>query len=138
MVLRQGVDKRESVWRKAPGQGQPTTAEKLEGTSTGVDTDPLLFPPPSLPTPLLFRPCFYPLPSPFLFTQPPRSIQLEGLGNLLGCPRCPEKKNYSQFQTFEGTKYTWSPICPKLARTRPTGRVGCLRLWAPDRGKIYM
>ena len=36
-----------------------TTAEKLEGSSRGVDADPLPSPPPSLPRlPLLLHPCF--------------------------------------------------------------------------------
>ena len=36
-----------------------TTAEKLEGTSSGMDAEPLLLSPPSLPhLPLLLHPCF--------------------------------------------------------------------------------
>ena len=44
-----------------------TTAEKLEGTSCGVDADPFLFPPPSFPhLPVLLQP----FPSQLFFPSP--------------------------------------------------------------------
>jgi len=37
-----------------------------------------------------------------------------------------QRKNESQLQKLEATKYTWSL---KLEGTRPTGLIGWLRLW---------
>jgi len=75
-----------------------TTVEKLEGTSSGVDADPL----PNSPT--ITPPLFHPFP--FLHSS---SHHLEITArrfeeNLLDCPRCPAK-NDSQ---LEGTKCTRS------------------------------
>jgi len=64
---------------RAPGIIGSTTTEKLEGTSTGVDTVPLSFPPPSFPIPHYSS-------APVLSTAvpipvfPPRAIQLEEFG----------------------------------------------------------
>ena len=69
-----------------------TTAEKLEGTSTGVDTDPLLF--------LLHHsPPHYCSAHVFIHRLPRSSFpslrvqySQKDWGNLLSCPRCPAKK----------------------------------------------
>jgi len=107
------------------------SAEKLEGTWSGVRTDLLPFPPPSLfHLPLLLYPCF-------THSRPYSSFFLpldtaSRLGeNLWGCPRCNSEKNASQLQKLEATKYTWFPRSPELEGTRPTGPVGWLRLCLP-------
>jgi len=41
-----------------------------------------------------------------------------------------QRKNESQLQKLEGTKYTWSQVAPVLEGTRPTGPKGRLRLCA--------
>ena len=44
----------------------------------------------------------------------------EVLGSTVGFPQCPAKKNESRLQKLDGTKYTWSPLSPKLDGTRRT------------------
>ena len=57
------------------------TAEKLEGTSRGVDVIPLPFPAPSLPT----APMFHPFPS-------HAHLSFSPYGGLACLPQCPAKK----------------------------------------------
>ena len=102
-----------------------TTAEKLEGTSSGADADPLPFHPSSLPhLPLLLRLCFANSLPYSSFPLPLNTARRFFCGwDFLGCPCCP--RNASQMQKLKATRYTWSPRSPKLeARTRPTGHIG--------------
>jgi len=99
-----------------------TAAEKLEGASSGVDTDLFPYPPPFLSRlPLLPHPCFthslsY---SSFLLSL---NTDIDGFGKFVGLPTLPsEEKRQSD------AKYTWSPRSPKLEGTRPRGPIGWLR-----------
>jgi len=64
-----------------------TAAEKLEGTSRGVDVNPLLFLPVPFPSPVIAPPMFHPLPSLLLFPSPRKFSK-----HVVVCfPHCPEK-----------------------------------------------
>jgi len=105
-----------------------TTAEKLEGTLRGVDADPLpclpLFI--SRPPPIIAPPMFQPFSSLLFFPSTLKSSN-EVWRSSVGFPQC-TAKNDRQLQKLEGTKYTWSPLCPKFEGTRTTGRAVWLRL----------
>ena len=96
-----------------------TTAEKLE-TSRG-DCQSLYFSsfPPLIPAshycPTHVSPTSF---HTFLSFSP--SVQR---GGLVCFPQCPAKHD-RQLQKLEGTKYTSSPLSPKLEGTRPTGPIG--------------
>ena len=83
-----------------------TTVEKLEGTSSGVDADPLPFPPPSLPnSPTITPPLFHPFPSLHSSSHHLEITARRFEENLLDCPRCPAK-NDSQLDMTKCTRST--------------------------------
>ena len=93
--------------------------------------DLLPFPPPSLfHLPLLLYPCFThsrPYSSFFL----PLNTASRFGRKFVRLPTLQQRKNGSQLQKLEATKYTWFPRSPELEGTRPTGPVGWLRLCLP-------
>jgi len=105
-----------------------TAAKKLEGTSSGVDTDPFLFllrPFPIWPSPTIALAPFHPFPF-LLLVSPPLGYSYRRFGEICQAAQSAQRMNDNQLQKLEGTKYAWSPRSPKLEWTRPTGcAYGC-------------
>jgi len=77
------------------------------------------------PSPVIALPMFHPFPSILFFPSPLKSSQ-----EVWSAFHIAQRRNDSQLLKLEGTKYSWSPLSPKLERTHPTGSIGWLRLYS--------